>query len=63
MVGVNNVVCSCGKQMIFQPVKGSFFCGACGQRYWILDEEDEKEQKRKFWELERLIFKNEGDED
>ncbi len=40
MVGVTNMLCRCGNQIIFQPVRGSYFCLACGMRYCIYDVED-----------------------
>jgi hypothetical protein len=40
MVGVNNILCSCGRQMVFQPIRGSFFCPSCGKLYWIDGDEE-----------------------
>ncbi len=38
MVGVTNMLCTCGRQTIFQPIRGSFFCPSCGKLYWIDDD-------------------------
>jgi hypothetical protein len=40
MVGITSMLCTCGNQMIFQPVRGSCFCSSCGRGYWIDDTED-----------------------
>lgn len=44
MVGVTNLLCSCGNQMLFQPIRGSFFCSSCGKCYWIDDDGIDEEE-------------------
>ena len=44
MVGLINMLCTCGNQMLFQPVRGSYFCSVCGKLYWIDDDGIDEEE-------------------